>query len=84
MISLSSVSIIEPDFNTFFSSVITQSSSKISAKRTQAVSGKIGLACGRVLHVGFIYAILCDMYAALGRLYEIPPVGFSYPAKFKK
>ena len=80
MISLSAVSIIEPDFNTFFSSAITRSLSEISA----AVSGKIGLACGRVLHVGFIYAILCDMYAALGRLYEIPPVGFSYPAKLKK
>ena len=37
-----------------------------------------------ILQVSFIYAILCDMYAALGRLYEIPPVGFSYPAKLKK
>ena len=55
-----------------------------SAKRPRAVSGKTGTACGLVLHVDFTCAILCDMYAALGRLYETPPVQFSYPDKLKK
>lgn len=39
---------------------------------------------GAVLHVGFNEGNLYDVYAALGRLYEMLPMRFSHPAKLKK